>query len=195
MLLQILLNVLLIIFEVHAHRNHDLVAEKELRKRYLNGLQNKALEQCTAKLKSSGLEAKIVSRRQTLAGRLRKRDLHGHDGKIILVATSTGPTNCRPIPSSPRSSNGPRKKSPLQIQLQHVHSGLGDIWRESFSTVAKITRRTLLYIHCSRDGYAWLTIHRCYRRLHQKGCTRNSDGCSALCRSPIHRYDHMRTRQ
>ena len=89
MLLQTLLNVLLIVSEVHAHRNHDLVAEKELRKRYLNGLQNKALEHCTAKLKSSGLEAKIVSRRQILARRLRKRDLHDHGGKIMVVAMDT----------------------------------------------------------------------------------------------------------
>jgi hypothetical protein len=65
---------------VLSHRNHNLYEEKEIRRRYLNGLQGRALDHCTAKLKKSGVEGKIIARRQALATELREKHLQKHHG-------------------------------------------------------------------------------------------------------------------
>jgi hypothetical protein len=65
---------------VLSHKNHNLYEEKEIRRRYLNGLQSKALDHCTAKLKNSGVEGKIIARRQALAAELRHKHLQKEHG-------------------------------------------------------------------------------------------------------------------
>jgi hypothetical protein len=73
--------VCLLVGDVLAHREHNLVEEKELRRRFLDSLNNKALEQCTVKLQKSGVTEKTISRRLALAHSLRKRDLKNHGGE------------------------------------------------------------------------------------------------------------------
>jgi hypothetical protein len=67
------LALLVVIASVAAHANHNLEEEKESRRIFLDGLENKALEHCTVKLKKNGVENKIIQRRQKLAYSLRKR--------------------------------------------------------------------------------------------------------------------------
>jgi hypothetical protein len=71
----------LIVGDVLAHHEHNLVEEKELRRRFLNSLNNKALEQCTVKLQKSGVTEKTISRRLALAHGLKKRNLKNHRGE------------------------------------------------------------------------------------------------------------------
>jgi hypothetical protein len=70
-----------LVANIAAHANHNLEEERELRRVYLDGLENKALEHCTVKLKQNGLEKRIIERRQRLANHLRKRSLQNeHHG-------------------------------------------------------------------------------------------------------------------
>src|ERR1700710_2276961 len=71
---------------VLSHKNHNLHEEKEIRRRYLNGLQGRTLDHCTAKLKKSGVEGKIIARRQALAAELRHKHLQAEHGGQELVA-------------------------------------------------------------------------------------------------------------
>jgi hypothetical protein len=73
--------VCLLVGNVLAHHEHNLVEEKELRRRFLDSLNNKALEQCTIKLQKSGVAEKTMSRRLALAHGLRKRGLENHGGE------------------------------------------------------------------------------------------------------------------
>ncbi|KAF2435539.1 aromatic compound dioxygenase [Tothia fuscella] len=68
---------------VSAHPGHDGTTEMKMRKRYLDSLEHKGLAGCTAKLKQSGVENRIVERRKRMAEQLRKRSVAHHGEKYL----------------------------------------------------------------------------------------------------------------
>jgi hypothetical protein len=66
---------------VTAHPGHDGVTEMKMRKRYLETLEHKGLAGCTAKLKQTGVENRIMERRKRMANQLRKRSVAHHGGQ------------------------------------------------------------------------------------------------------------------
>jgi hypothetical protein len=65
---------------VAAHPGHDGTTEMKERKRYMDSLKHVGLSACTAKMRKTGLEARITARRQQMARTLRHRDLEHHEG-------------------------------------------------------------------------------------------------------------------
>jgi hypothetical protein len=75
---------------VFAHPGHDGTTEMKQRKRYMDSLEHVGLSACTAKMKKTGLEAKITARRQEMAKALRHRSLEHHEGLLSCGWTSSG---------------------------------------------------------------------------------------------------------
>jgi hypothetical protein len=71
-----------LVSNVIAHPGHDGTTEMKQRKRYMDSLEHVGLSACTAKMKKTGLEAKITARRQQMAKTLRHRSLEHHEGLI-----------------------------------------------------------------------------------------------------------------
>jgi hypothetical protein len=67
---------------VIAHPGHDGTTEMKQRKRYMDSLEHVGLSACTAKMKKTGLEAKITARRQEMAKSLRHPSLEHHEGLV-----------------------------------------------------------------------------------------------------------------
>jgi hypothetical protein len=69
-----------LVSSVAAHPGHDGTTEMKERKRYMDSLEHVGLSACTAKMKKTGLEARITKRREQMARSLRHRDLEHHEG-------------------------------------------------------------------------------------------------------------------